>query len=154
MKAYTDRHGRVWSPAERMASLKKTKEAIAKGIIPPATKCNRCGQTRGIIQYHNHDYSSPTEFLEALCWRCHMMFHSVRFAREQVDRYFSAVESGKQWPPVYKHDFGTLARDHGVVHPTSPGMKSDGPPAQPYDRPPEGEPAKFAGQRRLFNDGI
>ena len=66
-----------WSAAERRKSGEKTYEAIQKGKIPKPSKCNRCGQTEGIIDYHNHDYSHPTKFLEQMCVRCHMMYHSV-----------------------------------------------------------------------------
>jgi len=59
-----------WTGQERLVSLKKTKEAIAAGIIPPPTKCNRCGKTTGRIDYHNHDYSDPVKYLEMLCQGC------------------------------------------------------------------------------------
>ncbi len=74
-----------WTAAQRLASLKKTKEAIAKGIIPPATKCNRCGRTDGRIDYHNEDYSDPIKFLEPLCRGCHLKHHrehNKRLAQE------------------------------------------------------------------------
>jgi len=45
-----------WAAAERLASLKKTKAAIAAGIIPPPTQCNRCGKTTGLIDYQNNDH--------------------------------------------------------------------------------------------------
>jgi hypothetical protein len=93
-----------WSGEERLASLKKTKAAISRGEIPPATKCQRCNQTKGIIQYHNHDYSDPIKYLEPLCWRCHMMLHSEHRWPDAVKRYFEEVASGKQYPPVYRRD--------------------------------------------------
>ncbi len=64
-----------WTGAQRLASLKKTKEAIAKGIIPKPTKCNRCGKTEGRIDYHNEDYSDPINNLEPLCQSCHLKHH-------------------------------------------------------------------------------
>ena len=64
-----------WTGKERLASLKKTKAAIAAGIIPPPTKCNRCGRTTGRIDYHNHDYSDPIKNLEPLCQGCHIRLH-------------------------------------------------------------------------------
>lgn len=114
MKSYTHEDGRTWTGSQRMDSYKKTKLAIAKGEIPPATVCDRCKQDKGLIAYHNHDYDHPTQHLEALCWRCHMMHHSQHFAPLQVNHYFDEVAKGKQWPPVFRHDFEILARDHGV----------------------------------------
>jgi hypothetical protein len=104
-----------WTGAERAASLAKTKAAIAAKIIPPASKCKICGQTDGIIQYHNEDYSDPIKYLRQSCWRCHMMHHSERRATETVKAYFDAVRAEKRFPPVHKHDFGILAKDHGVM---------------------------------------
>ena len=70
MKAY-----KKWSPKERLQSLRKSKKAIEMGEIPPPTKCNRCGKTKGRIEYHNHNYSHPTQYLEAVCAPCHRMLH-------------------------------------------------------------------------------
>lgn len=66
-----------WSASERAASLKKTKAAIAAGVIPPPTKCNRCGKETGRIDYHNHDYSDPIKYLEPLCQGCHTRLHRM-----------------------------------------------------------------------------
>jgi hypothetical protein len=105
-----------WSGAERDRSYRLTVKAIKAGEIPPATDlgCNRCKQTEGIIHYHNHDYSHPTKYLEPLCWRCHMILHSIRRNPEAVNDYWSEIFQGKQYPPVFKHDFSILRRDHGI----------------------------------------
>jgi len=66
-----------WSAKERLVSLTKTKAAIAAGIIPPPTTCNRCGKTTGRIDYHNHDYSDPIKHLEQLCQGCHTRLHRL-----------------------------------------------------------------------------
>ena len=66
-----------WTAAERLASLKKTKAAIAAGIIPPPTQCTRCGKTTGRIDYHNHDYSDPIKYLEQICQGCHTRLHRM-----------------------------------------------------------------------------
>ena len=66
-----------WTAAERLASLKKTKAAIAAGIIPSPTQCNRCGKTTGRIDYHNHDYSDPIKYLEQICQGCHTRLHRM-----------------------------------------------------------------------------
>ena len=109
MKTY-----KKWSPAERMVSFKKTMAAIEAGIIPKPHTCNRCGQTKGIIQYHNEDYSDPIKYLEMLCWRCHIIHHSVRRNPEAVRLYFEEVKSGKIFPPVFKHNFDILKQEHGI----------------------------------------
>ena len=109
MKSY-----KGWTGEERTKSLRKTNEAIRKGIIPPAKKCNRCGQEEGIIQYHNHDYSDPVKYLEPLCWRCHMVLHSEHRAPEACHRYWEAVAAGKRFPPVFKSNLLILKKDHGI----------------------------------------
>lgn len=66
-----------WTSKERLASLKKTKAAIAAGVISPPTKCNRCGKATGRIDYHNHNYSDPIKYLEPLCQGCHTRLHRL-----------------------------------------------------------------------------
>jgi len=97
-----------FSPQQRYKSLEKTKEAIAQGIIPKPHTCNRCSQDKGIIHYHNADYSDPVKYLEMLCWRCHMMLHSEYRHPKSVAKYFKEINEGNQYPPVYKHDFKEL----------------------------------------------
>jgi hypothetical protein len=126
-----------WDSNFRSASLKLTNRAKEKGWIQNPTKCNRCGQTEGILHLHNEDYDitfytlekvfnrSPltitkeeidnvNSVLEELCWRCHMMHHSIRRNKQSVDKYFEEIKAGKRYPPVYKHDFSVLKRDHNV----------------------------------------
>jgi hypothetical protein len=43
-----------------------------------------------------------------------MMHHSVRRNKQAVEKYFEEVKGGKLYPPVYKHDFTILKRDHDV----------------------------------------
>jgi len=64
-----------WSAKERYASLKLTKKAIKDGVIPPPTKCSKCGKTSGRIDYHNTDYSDPIKFLIPICRGCHVALH-------------------------------------------------------------------------------
>lgn len=109
MKSY-----KGWTKEERMKSSKLTKRAIANGEIPPPTKCERCGQTKGIIHYHNENYSHPTKYLEQLCWRCHLIHHSKYRSREAHDKYFKEISEGKIYPPVYKNDITILRREHGI----------------------------------------
>ena len=66
-----------WTAKERLASLAKTKAAIAAGSILPPSKCNQCGKTTGRIDYHNHDYSDPIKYLEQLCQGCHIRLHRL-----------------------------------------------------------------------------
>lgn len=106
-----------WTGEERLKSLALTKKAIADGVIPKPTVCEWCGQDKGIIQYHNENYSHPTKYLKSLCWRCHMIHHSRHFAPEQCKAYFDAIAAGKRFPPVYRHDFSILERDHNIVKP-------------------------------------
>ncbi len=78
-----------WTGKERLASFAKTKAAIAAGIIPSPTQCNRCGKTTGRIDYHNHDYSDPIKYLEQLCQGCHTRLH--RMENKEIDNQNSKV---------------------------------------------------------------
>lgn len=132
MKSY-----KSWSPEYRKESLALTNKAKQLGWISSPKKCNRCGQTDGILHLHNEDYDvthktlsevfkreplwiSEDEItqvngvLEPLCWRCHMMHHSVRRNASAVEKYFHEINDGKIYPPVFKHDFEILKRDHDI----------------------------------------
>jgi len=127
-----------WSKEDRQKSLRLTNRAKSLGLLKPKSKCQRCGQDKGIIHWHNENYDITLSILgnafdiekrdyltddevemcetalETLCWRCHMMHHSIYRAPEQVRKYFEEIQNGKQYPPVYKHDFGILRREHNV----------------------------------------
>lgn len=132
MKSY-----KGWSPDFRKASLKLTNKAKKMGWIPEPRQCRRCGQGKGILHLHNEDYdvtfytltevfdrfpvsitseeiAKLNEVLEPICWRCHMMHHSRGRNAKAVELYFQEVAGGKQYPPVYRHDFTILNRDHGL----------------------------------------
>ena len=132
MKSY-----KGWSADFRNASLKLTNRAKKMGWIPQPKECRRCGQSQGILHLHNEDYDVtyytladvfsrfPIEItddelakinhvLEPICWRCHMMHHSRGRNPRAVDHYFSEVAAGKTYPPIYRHDFSILNKDHGL----------------------------------------
>jgi hypothetical protein len=132
MKTY-----KKWSPEFRKASLKLTNKAKKLGWIPQPKVCRRCGQDKGILHLHNEDYDVTyytltevfnrfpveitqeeidkiNEALEPICWRCHMMHHSVRRNKVAVENYFKEIKAGKRYPPVFRHDFTILKRDHNV----------------------------------------
>ena len=92
-----------WSEAERNASFRKTKKAIADGDIPPAKVlgCNRCKQTKGVIDYHNHNYDHPTKYLEALCYTCHMVHHNFHNNPQGCMDYWDRVFQGYQPEPQF-----------------------------------------------------
>ena len=109
MKTY-----KQWSSEERQKMYQLTKRLLAEQGIPlKPPKCNRCGQTEGIIEYHNNDYSHPTKYLEPLCYRCHMAIHCEDRVPEAVKKYFEQVKNGKTFPPVFSRNFAIVRRDHG-----------------------------------------
>jgi hypothetical protein len=125
-----------WSPADRNRSYLLTQKAKKKKLIDSPEYCNRCGQDKGIIHSHNEDYGFTLEVLpdilsgkvvpdeklrlrlldclESLCWRCHMILHSEKRDKEACGRYWNQIATGKIFPPVYKHDFSILYKDHGI----------------------------------------
>jgi hypothetical protein len=106
---------RGWSAQGRQESYAKTRQAITDGLIPPARRCKRCGQTEGLVQYHNEDYSDPIKYLEPLCYRCHMMLHSEHLNPEAVTQYWREVfTEGKRYPPVYRPSYHKIMYEHGV----------------------------------------
>ncbi len=64
-----------WTGKQRLESYKLTKKAIEDGIIPPPTKCSKCGKTTGRIDYHNTNYDDPIKYLVMLCKGCHTALH-------------------------------------------------------------------------------
>lgn len=111
MKSYNG-----FSPEQRIMVGDIIKEKVKTGELQEAKECKRCKQTKGIIHYHLEDYSLPVteEKIEHLCWRCHMMHHSRRRSPDAVAQYFEDIKQGKQFPPVFRHNFDILNKEHGV----------------------------------------
>lgn len=123
-----------WTGEQRELSLKLTNRAKKLGLLEQPHKCKFCGQEKGILHTHNENYGVTLELvpkmlngtatkeeiekvksvLWPICWRCHMIWHSKRRAPKQVEKYFEEVKNGKQYPPVYKHDFEILRREHNI----------------------------------------
>lgn len=89
--------GEWYSPQERTAMGKISREARRLGFMPPAKVCNRCGQTQG-VSYHSNDYCHPINHLEAVCFRCHMVIHALAYAPEACARYFYNMKM-RERPP-------------------------------------------------------
>ncbi len=127
-----------WSKEDRLKSLRLTNKAKRLGLLTPATSCNRCGQSEGIIHWHNEDYditlsvlgkafdvekrkyltddevSECGKALETLCWRCHMMHHSFFKGKDTAKKYFEEISNGKVYPPVLRRNFDVSKKDHSV----------------------------------------
>lgn len=133
MKSY-----KKWSAKERAESYRLTMQAIKDGIIIDKTKkiCERCSQDKGIIMLHNGDYDVTlsilgayyrtgakvtsdglkmiNDVLEEMCWRCHMIHHSIYRNPTACALYWEDIVKGKKFDPVYKHDFNILKLEHGI----------------------------------------
>ena len=127
MKSY-----KKWTKLQRLKSLQITNKAKQMGLIKKPKKCNRCGQTKGILHLHNEDYDwtlkelpkylngekeidkKAREYiancLEEICWICHMVHHSKYRNKKAHDEYFKKVKEGFKPAPVYKHDFEILKK--------------------------------------------
>ena len=117
MKGCYDVRGNYVTPERRMEVQAEINQAVKEGKIKPASEmpCNRCGQDKGIRHYHTDDYDNWQETLEYICWRCHMVHHSRKRAPEYVARYEAEIANGKIYPPVYRHDFNILKKDHHIT---------------------------------------
>lgn len=102
MKSY-----KGWTAEERRKSLILTKKAIASWEIPHQSElwCNRCGQKKWIIDYHNENYSHPTKYLEPLCFRCHIIHHSERRNPKMCKLYWERIKEWKVYEPVFTRSF-------------------------------------------------
>ena len=117
-----------WTGAQREESYRLFCKAMNAGLIEAPHKCKICGQTKGILMTHNRNYDVTLNYLPkllvgtaseeekaqirqvliSLCWRCHMILHSYHRNPTAYRKYFHEVKIGKQYPPVYKHDFDIL----------------------------------------------
>lgn len=97
---------------QRMANLKKVKQAIKDGLLPdPNTlKCEICGQNQGIREYHCFDYTpeNAMKCLKCLCYKCHRYLHineigeSNKWYNYSV-YYFKRVKEGFIFPARMKY---------------------------------------------------
>lgn len=127
------RQYKKWTPQERAKSLRLTTKAKKLGLIKPPTQCKICGQTEGILHYHNQNYDvtlnnvpkmlngTATEeelqeikdVLLPICYRCHMILHSEHRNKKAHDRYFEEVKNGKMYPPSFKPIYFRIMKEHG-----------------------------------------
>jgi hypothetical protein len=92
-----------WTDKQRNASAYWTKKAIERGEIPARpSKCERCGQTEGVLEWHNSDYSDPVKYLVGLCYQCHMTLHREQRFPEACQRYWDEIDKGKMSKPHFK----------------------------------------------------
>lgn len=54
------------------------------------------------------------EALEEMCWRCHMIHHSIRRNPTACSLYWEEIVKGKVFDPVLKHNFNILKDQHGI----------------------------------------
>lgn len=89
-----------WTASERQKSHRLLKKAISDGDVPEPTKCNRCDVSYSIrkIQYHTHDYSHPTKFIEPVCIICHRKIHKLSTDSKEI-AYFEQL-----WLMKHKYD--------------------------------------------------
>ena len=102
-----------WTDKERDTIAYQTRKAIRAGLIPAKpSRCDRCGQTEGVLEWHNDNYSDPVKFLKGLCFRCHTVLHCEHLNPQSAKDYWDEIASGKQYPPVLSRNLGAVRRDH------------------------------------------
>jgi len=124
-----------FSPTQRMKALEWLKSEIRAGRRQAnPQRCDLCGQTRGIIEWHSEDYTSPFGAnigRWGLCYRCHMMVH-CRFASPKAwQAYLKAVLAGAIFAPLMTRNWLQFKQDHLVRL----GVGVDHGVTTPYDSP-------------------
>lgn len=115
-----------FTPDERTAAFAITKAAWADGTLTPPTRCEACGQSRGIIGSHDEDYSRPLDYYE-VCFACHMMIH-CRFGNRRWAEYLELLDRGAVfttaagWPNF---------KEHFLSRPLANSILTMGPPRPP-----------------------
>lgn len=126
-----------WSPKEREQNLKLFTTARNLSLWPKRPECcSFCGQKEGILHIHCEDYDISLKLLPKLimgditegetaklkkilwdiCWRCHMMWHTQDNNPDAFNSYFKEIADGKQYPPVFKHNYKIIVQDHLAKH--------------------------------------
>ena len=98
---------------QRMASHRKLMKMVAAGEAPKAERCQACGQTEGIIDYHNADYSHPSDHVVHLCFRCHMVVHCSHIDPDAAMVYWLSIGQGNRYAPFHTRNFPKFAKEHG-----------------------------------------
>ena len=102
-----------WTDKQRNASARQTREAIKAGkIAAKPSECKFCGQTEGILEWHNPDYSDPVKYLQGLCYRCHMVLHCEHLNPQSAKEYWDEIRRGKRYTPLITRNIGAVMRDH------------------------------------------
>lgn len=107
------KHYNGFTPQERERSLVWQKAQILNGKYPAPSECCACGQTKGVIDYHQEDYSEPYGehiFKYQLCYICHMMLHCRFSCPKQWERYRAYIERGGRVNASKKRDYLRVQR--------------------------------------------
>ena len=104
-----------YEPKQRYKALAWLKKEWAAGTRQQTpTCCDICGQTKGHLEYHSEDYSSPFgDHIGAfgLCYICHMMLH-CRFRNKKAwDIYLHALENKKCFKPFETRNWIVFKRE-------------------------------------------
>lgn len=104
-----------FSPQQRTRALRWLRQEEAAGRRRRPTRCEACGQTRGVVDSHSEDYSDPFgphigRF--ALCFRCHMIVHCRFSSPASFEVYEEALREGVRFPAMTRRDFQRFRREH------------------------------------------
>lgn len=101
-----------YSAEERRKHNEEVKKLIKEGKIesPYKLKCERCGQDKGIREYHCVDYDLNLIFesLRCLCYKCHRYLHVYELGEthkyyKNAKTYFDQVKNGHIYKPVFDY---------------------------------------------------
>jgi len=97
-----------FTPNQRLKALAWLKRQYAAGTRTPPSSCDACGQTDGVIEPHDEDYSEPygdhTGSI-GVCYRCHMMIHCRFKNPDGWKQYRAAVRRGLRFEALRTRAF-------------------------------------------------
>lgn len=99
-----------FSAAQRTRAGAWLRERWAEGL-PRPSKCDACGQTKGVLDAHAEDYSEPFGphvYAFSLCFWCHMMIHRRFKAPDAWNAYRTLIRNGWVHDPQHVRSFPAI----------------------------------------------
>jgi hypothetical protein len=109
--------------SQRMTAYRWLMGEYAAGRRTWPVKCDACGQTEGVIEPHDEDYSPPYgDHIGrwGLCYRCHMVFHCRFRNPEMFRRYCAVLAGGNRFAALHTRNFPAVLGQHRLPNSKAP----------------------------------